>query len=98
MYLFKVNNRTTRKKCEIWSILTVMTPERRHWFRSGVLIVNFERISKLFLMFFIHASISIEISSQCNIGNFSLERVIFVPFPSRDFVQSFKNLFNIDEE
>ena len=64
-----------------------MTPERRHWFRSGVLIVNFERISKLFLMFFIHASKSIEISSQCNIGNFSLERVIFVPFPSRDFFQ-----------
>ena len=64
-----------------------MTPERRHWFRSGVLIVNFERISKFFLMFFIHASISIEISSQCNIGNFSLERVIFVPFPSRDFFQ-----------
>ena len=28
-------------------ILTIKTPERRHWRRSGVVIVNFEHISHL---------------------------------------------------
>ena len=41
-YMFKINNRNTRKKCEIFSKLTIKTPERRHWRRSGVFIVNFE--------------------------------------------------------
>ena len=30
-YMFKVNNRNTRTKCEICSKLTIKTPERRHW-------------------------------------------------------------------
>ena len=51
IYFFKVNNRSTRKRCEICSKLTMIkTPERRQWCRSGVLIVNFEYISHLFLM------------------------------------------------
>ena len=29
IYLFKVNNRNTRKRCEIRSKLTIKTPERR---------------------------------------------------------------------
>ena len=29
IYLFKVNNRNTRKSCEICSKLTIKTPERR---------------------------------------------------------------------
>ena len=29
IYLFKVNNRNTRKRCEIGSKLTTKTPERR---------------------------------------------------------------------
>ena len=29
-YMFKVNNRNTRTKCEIYSKLTIKTPERRH--------------------------------------------------------------------
>ena len=29
-YMFKVSNRNTRKRCEIYSKLTVMTSERRH--------------------------------------------------------------------
>ena len=29
MYLFKVNNRNTRKRCKISSKLTINTPERR---------------------------------------------------------------------
>ena len=40
----KVNNRNTRLRCEICSKLTIMTPERRHWRRSGVFIVNFEHV------------------------------------------------------
>ena len=31
MYLFKVNRRNTRKRCEICSKLTIKTPERRQW-------------------------------------------------------------------
>ena len=50
-YMLKVNNRTTRTRCEICSKLTIKTPERRHWRRSGVFIVNFEHISHLVLVF-----------------------------------------------
>ena len=48
IYLFKVNNRNTRKKCEIYLKLTTKAPERR---KSDVFIVNFEHISHLFLVF-----------------------------------------------
>ena len=30
IYLFKVNIRNTKKRCEIYSKLTIKTPERRH--------------------------------------------------------------------
>ena len=39
IYLFKVNNRNSRKRYEICSKLKVKIPERRHWRRSGVLNV-----------------------------------------------------------
>ena len=45
IYLLKVNNRDTRARCEICSKLTIKTPERHYWRRSGVFIVNFEHIS-----------------------------------------------------
>ena len=45
IYLFKVNNKNTRKRCEIFSRLTIKTLERRHCHRSVVFIVNFEHIS-----------------------------------------------------
>ena len=51
IYLFKVNNRNTRTGCEICSKLTINTPERRQWRRSGVFIVKFEHISHLVLVF-----------------------------------------------
>ena len=51
IYLFKVNNRSTRKRCEICSKSTIKTSERRHWRHSGVFIVNFEHISPHFLLF-----------------------------------------------
>ena len=50
-YMFKVNNRNTRTRCEIYSKLTIKTPERCLWRRSGVFIVNFEHISHLVLVF-----------------------------------------------
>ena len=50
-HMFKVNNRNTRKRCEICSKLTIKTPEQRQWRRSGVFIVNFEHISHLALVF-----------------------------------------------
>ena len=51
IYLLKVNNRNTRTRCEICSKLTIKTPERRHWRRSGFFIVNFEHISHLVVVF-----------------------------------------------
>ena len=50
IYLFKFNNRDTRKRCEICSKLTMKTSERRQWRRFGVFIVNFEHIWHLFLV------------------------------------------------
>ena len=50
IFLFKVNNRNTRKKCETCSKLTIKTPELDHW-RRCVFIVNFGYISHLFLIF-----------------------------------------------
>ena len=49
--MFKVNNRNTRARCEICSKLTIKTPERRQWSRSGIFIVNFEHILHLALLF-----------------------------------------------
>ena len=40
IYLFKINNRNTRTICEIYSMLTIKTPKRRQWRRSGLFIVN----------------------------------------------------------
>ena len=48
-YMFKVNNRNTRTRCEICSKLTIKTPQRRHMRHSGVFIVSFEHISHLSL-------------------------------------------------
>ena len=47
--MFKVNNKDTRTT--LCSKLTIKTPERRQWRRSGVFIVNFEHISHLVLVF-----------------------------------------------
>ena len=48
-YMFKVNNRNTRTRCEICSKLTIKIPERQR--RSSVFFVNFEHISHLVLAF-----------------------------------------------
>ena len=41
IYLFKVNSRNTRTRCEICSKSIIDTPKRRQWHRSDVFIVNF---------------------------------------------------------
>ena len=51
IYLLKVNNKNTRTRYEIYSKLTIKTPEERQWRRSVVLIVNFKHISHLALVF-----------------------------------------------
>ena len=50
IYLFKVNQRDTRKKCVICSKLTIKTPERRYGRLSAVFIVNFEHILYLLIL------------------------------------------------
>ena len=40
-YMFKVNNRNSRTRCEICSKL-IKIPERHQWHRSGIFIVNLE--------------------------------------------------------
>ena len=51
IYLLKGNNRNARARYEIYSKLTIKTPERCHWRCSGVFIVNSEYISHLVLVF-----------------------------------------------
>ena len=41
IYMFKVNDRNTRKMCDKCSKLTTKTPKRRQWRRFVVVIVNF---------------------------------------------------------
>ena len=50
-YMFKVKNRITRTRCEIYSKLIIKTTERRQWRLSGIFIVNFEHISHFVLIF-----------------------------------------------
>ena len=44
IYLLKVKNRNTRRRCEICSKLKIKTPERRHCHCSIVSIVSFEHV------------------------------------------------------
>ena len=47
----KLKNKNSRTRYEIGMKLTIKTPERRQWRRSGLFIVNFEQVSYLTLMF-----------------------------------------------
>ena len=44
-YMFKVNNRNAITRCESCSKLLINTPERRHWRRFGVFILNFSHFT-----------------------------------------------------
>ena len=48
IYLFQVKNRNVNNWCEIRLKLTKKILEQCHWLRSGVLTVNFERVSHFF--------------------------------------------------
>ena len=50
-YMFKVNNKNTRTRCEICSKLTTKIPERR----QGIFTANFEHVSELALVFLLLA-------------------------------------------
>ena len=66
-YMFKVNNRDTRTRCEICSKLTIKIPERHQWHRSSILIVNFEHVSHLAL-FFVVVNFE-QVNAACNRHN-----------------------------
>ena len=51
IYLFKINDRKSRKSCEICSKLTIKTPERRQGFRFGVLLLTLNIFHTVFLVF-----------------------------------------------
>ena len=57
-YMFKVNIRNTRTRCEIYLKLTIKTPERRHWRLCGVLIINFEHIISCLVLVFLLLTLS----------------------------------------
>ena len=52
IYLFKVNNKNTRKRCEIYSKLTIKTPEWRHW-RASAAFWQLNPVHKKELWFFL---------------------------------------------
>ena len=89
--LFKVGNRKSRKRCEIYSKLTIKTPKRRHWRRFGVFIVNFEHMSLLFLVFLL-----LTLNKEVLVGLFhqyQLHRISFKNF-SLDCFASSKTFFS----
>ena len=45
IYLLKLNNRNTRIRYKICSKLTIKTPKRCYWRRSGLFIINFEHVN-----------------------------------------------------
>ena len=51
IHLFKVGNKNTKEGCEIYSKLTIKTPEGHHWHRSSICIGNFEQTPHFFLTF-----------------------------------------------
>ena len=83
--MFKVNKRNIGTRCEICSKLIIKTPERRH--RSGVLIINFEHISRLVLVF-----LFLTLSRQMPTGSVFIEKT--TERSSRSFyVHLFKDLW-----
>ena len=67
IYLLKVNNRNTRTTSEIYSKLTIKTPEQ------GVFIVNFEHILCLVLAFLL-----LTLNMQSSVKNYAKFIIITV--------------------
>ena len=57
----------TPEQRKICSKLTIKTPEQRQWRRAGVLIVNFDHISHLVLVFLL---LTLEV--KCRVGSLYL--------------------------
>ena len=64
-YMFRVDNRNTRVRCEICSKLT--NTRQRQWRPSDVFVVNFEHISHLVLSIVNFEHVIIEILNKNNI-------------------------------
>ena len=68
IYLFKDNNRDTRKKCGICLKLTMKIPEQRHCFRSGgfffVHFKHFTPSSSVSIVYFERVNVSWVISDD----------------------------------
>ena len=84
------SNNNTRTRCEICSELRIKTPERHHWRRSGVFIVNFEHNLHLVLVFLL-----LTLNRQMPIENFHVLANFQVPkfsFSIDAFVYIFENI------
>ena len=79
IYLLKLNNRSTRTRCEICSKLTIKTQERSKWRRSGVFIGNFEPISQLVLVFLL-LTLNMKLQTGCH--HFILSWLDILPYES----------------
>ena len=62
-YLFKVNNRDTKKMCEIRSKLTIKTPEQSPLRHSGIFVFN------LWIYFTPFSSVSIVSFEKVNVSD-----------------------------
>ena len=54
IYLFKVNNRNSRGRCEICSKLIIKISEWCHWCYSGVFVVSIKKILNFCSVFLVH--------------------------------------------
>ena len=63
--LFKVTNRHNRKKCEMCSKLTTKAPEWGQWYRSGVVLVNFQHVPHLFLVLLLFKQVNVSWVTIC---------------------------------
>ena len=76
-YMFKVVIRNT-KKCEIYSNLTIKTPKRRQWRRSGVFIVNLQNISLAFILLtmnmYLFTGLDIRVGFKITLSSFDYPR------------------------
>ena len=67
-YTFTVSNGNTGTRCQAYSKLTQKTVEPSQWRHSSVIIVNFEHISHLVLVFLLltlSRQISVDLNSWC---------------------------------
>ena len=80
IYLLKVDNRNTRRRCSICTKLTTKTSERRQWRRCGVFFVSFEHIQHLVLVFlFLTLNMWLPVGMQQSIGRFFANPLTIYP-------------------